>query len=67
MSDLTAQEVANTVVNDLNIASVQALITPAQLKKDLPLSDQARNSVVNGRQTVRDILDGKDKRLFFFF
>lgn len=33
MSDLTAQEVANTVVNDLNIASVQALITPAQLKK----------------------------------
>ncbi len=64
MSDLTAQEVANTVVNDLNIASVQALITPAQLKKDLPLSDQARNSVVNGRQTVRDILDGKDKRLF---
>ncbi len=64
MSDLTAQEVANTVVNDLNIASVQALITPAQLKKDLPLSDQARNSVVKGRQTVRDILDGKDKRLF---
>ncbi|MEC8887485.1 MAG: 3-deoxy-7-phosphoheptulonate synthase [Pseudomonadota bacterium] len=64
MSDLTAQEVANTVVNDLNIASIQALITPAQLKKDLPLSDQARNSVVNGRQTVRDILDGKDKRLF---
>ncbi len=64
MSDLTAQEVANTVVNDLNIASVQALITPAQLKQDLPLSDQARNSVVNGRQTVRDILDGKDKRLF---
>lgn len=64
MSDLTAQEVANTVVNDLNIASVQALITPAQLKKDLPLSDQARNSVVNGRQTVRNILDGKDKRLF---
>ncbi len=64
MSDLTAQEVANTVVNDLNIASVQALITPAQLKKDLPLSNQARNTVVNGRQTVRDILDGKDKRLF---
>ncbi len=51
-------------VEDLNIASVQTLITPAALKADLPLSNAARASVLEGRQTVRNILDGKDHRLF---
>ncbi|GAA5009522.1 3-deoxy-7-phosphoheptulonate synthase [Acinetobacter puyangensis] len=64
MSDLTAPKVANTDVEDINVASVQPLITPAQLKAELPLSEKARVTVLTGRQTVRDILDGKDKRLF---
>ncbi|MFU8925165.1 3-deoxy-7-phosphoheptulonate synthase [Acinetobacter puyangensis] len=64
MSDLTAPKVANTDVEDINVASVQPLITPAQLKAELPLSEKARATVLTGRQTVRDILDGKDKRLF---
>ena len=64
MNDLTAQKLANTDVSDVNIASVQTLITPAQLKKELPISDKARESVLTGRQTVRDILNGDDKRLF---
>lgn len=64
MSDLTAPKVANTDVEDINVASVQPLITPAQLKAELPLSEKARTTVLTGRQTVRDILDGKDKRLF---
>lgn len=54
----------NEQVEDLNIAAVQPLITPAQLKKELPLSDAARQSVLTGRQTIRNILDGKDNRLF---
>ena len=51
-------------INDLNIASNVTLITPEQLKKKIPLSEQALRTVSNGRQVVRDILDGKDHRLF---
>ena len=40
------------------------LITPRALKEKLPLSDAARDSVVGGRQVIRDILDRKDPRLF---
>ena len=40
------------------------MITPAELKAELPLSDDAYKTVLNGRQTIQNILDGKDKRLF---
>lgn len=51
-------------INDINIASIQPLITPKQLKAQLPLSAQAHQTVLEGRQTVRNILDGSDSRLF---
>jgi 3-deoxy-7-phosphoheptulonate synthase len=51
-------------VENANIAEIQPLITPAQLKAEMPLSPAARATVVQGRQTVRDILDGRDHRLF---
>jgi len=51
-------------VDDLNIASNAPLITPDQLKQKLPLSDKAAESVMAGRQVIRDILDRKDPRLF---
>ena len=53
----------NTVV-DLNIRSIDVLITPEELKRELPLTPAARASVVEGRQVIRNILDGKDHRLF---
>jgi 3-deoxy-7-phosphoheptulonate synthase len=53
----------NTVV-DLNIRSIDVLITPEELKRDLPLTPAARAAVVEGRQVIRNILDGKDHRLF---
>ncbi|MBV2131254.1 3-deoxy-7-phosphoheptulonate synthase [Pseudomonas sp. MAP12] len=55
---------ADLPIDDLNIASNEALITPDQLKQELPLTDTARHTVSHGRQVVRDILDGKDHRLF---
>jgi 3-deoxy-7-phosphoheptulonate synthase len=55
---------ADLPIDDLNIASNEALITPEQLKRELPLTETARQTVSNGRQVVRDILDGKDHRLF---
>ena len=55
---------ADLPIDDLNIASNEALITPEQLKQELPLTETARHTVSEARQVVRDILDGKDHRLF---
>ena len=55
---------ADLPIDNLNIASNVTLITPEQLKKKIPLSDKAQQTVSHGRQVVRDILDGKDHRLF---
>jgi 3-deoxy-7-phosphoheptulonate synthase len=51
-------------LNDLNIEANEPLITPEQLKQEIPLSDLAADTVAQGRQVIRDILDGKDHRLF---
>lgn len=55
---------ADLPIDDLNIASNVTLITPEQLKSKMPLSEKAQHTVSHGRQVVRDILDGKDHRLF---
>lgn len=54
----------DTRVENLNIESHSVLITPDDLKKKLPISEAAAAAVMEGRQVIRDILDGKDKRLF---
>ncbi len=51
-------------VDDLNVVSQELLISPAELKAELPLSDKARDTVTRGRETVRNILDRKDHRIF---
>lgn len=55
---------SNTRLDDLNIASNEALLTPQDLKKQLPLEGAALESVQSARQTIFDILDRKDPRLF---
>lgn len=50
-------------LEDLNVDSFQALATPAELKAQLPLTDKARQSVNEGRKTIKRILRGEDKRL----
>ena len=51
-------------LSDLNIDDYQVFITPTELKKELPLPESARELIAKSRQTVKDILDGKDDRLF---
>lgn len=51
-------------VENLNIESIIPLITPEQLKIELPISEVALNSVQQGRKTIENILTRKDKRLF---
>ncbi|MDA7086621.1 3-deoxy-7-phosphoheptulonate synthase [Pseudomonas sp. SA3-5] len=55
---------ADLPIDDLNVASNETLITPDQLKREIPLTDTALHTVATGRQVIRDILDGKDHRLF---
>jgi 3-deoxy-7-phosphoheptulonate synthase len=51
-------------VDDLNVVSQELLISPAELKAELPLTERARDVVTKGRAVVRDILDRKDDRIF---
>lgn len=51
-------------IDNVNVVSQEILVTPEQLRAELPLSEAARESVLAGRQAVNDILDGKDHRLF---
>ena len=51
-------------IDDVNIQSMIPLVTPAELKAELPLTETAYQTVLKGRETIRKILDGEDKRLF---
>ena len=51
-------------IENINLVSLEVLITPSKLKESLPVSDKARETVLFSRQVVRDILDGKDHRIF---
>ncbi len=48
----------------VNLISVETLISPAELKSHLPISEIALKTVVEGRNTVRAILENRDPRLF---
>lgn len=54
----------SAVTDNLNIASNIALLTPEQLKSELPLAGSALTSVQQARDTIFSILDRKDPRLF---
>jgi len=53
-----------TNTENINIASNEALLTPAELKTALPLSDTAQDAITNSRQTLQNIIDDKDSRPF---
>lgn len=52
-----------TLVDDLNVVSQEILISPSDIKKELPLTEKASLTVTNGRETIRKILDRDDHRL----
>jgi 3-deoxy-7-phosphoheptulonate synthase len=54
----------DAVVDDLNVVSQELLISPAELKQELPVSDAALQAITEGRQTIRNILDRTDPRIF---
>ncbi|MCP4745085.1 MAG: 3-deoxy-7-phosphoheptulonate synthase [Desulfobacteraceae bacterium] len=48
---------------DINIKGFLPLITPAELKQEMPISDLSSQTVVQGRQTIQDIITFKDNRI----
>lgn len=53
----------NRLVN-VNVISQDLLPTPDEVKQALPLAGEAMNTVVEGREVLRNIMDRKDPRLF---
>ncbi len=51
-------------LDNLNVLSQDLLITPTALKEELPAGPAAAQTVSAGRQTLCDILDRRDPRLF---
>jgi 3-deoxy-7-phosphoheptulonate synthase len=49
--------------NDLNVLDTQPLLTPAELKAELPISPEAAELVYRSREEIREILRGRDRRL----
>lgn len=50
-------------IENLRVTGVRRLIPPVQLKQQLPTTEAAMRTVVDGRQEVERILDGSDPRL----
>jgi len=49
--------------DELRTTYIDQVITPSQLIKEFPLSDNAALELVNKRREIEAIIDGKDKRL----
>ena len=51
-------------IENINISSFDAMPSPEELHARLPLSQLAAESVMRGREALRDILERRDQRLF---
>jgi len=50
-------------VENINIEVPEILITPAELKRSIPLSDKAHDTISKGRRDIENILERKDHRV----
>jgi 3-deoxy-7-phosphoheptulonate synthase len=49
---------------NVNVAALEVLPTPEEIKQRLPLSEAAADTVFQARETIKRILDRQDPRLF---
>ncbi|GAB6049202.1 3-deoxy-7-phosphoheptulonate synthase [Hydrogenophilus islandicus] len=52
------------LLENTNIEAFEPMPSPAEIKKDLPLTERAATTVAQARQALTAILDGSDPRLF---
>lgn len=50
-------------IDNINIITNDILITPSDLKAELPVSSAAAKTIAEGRQTIQNILDRKEPRI----
>lgn len=50
--------------DNLNVAALEPMPTPEEIKARVPLSSLATDTVLGGRRTLQAILDGSDPRIF---
>ncbi len=48
---------------DVNVKEFKPLISPKSIKEELPVTDNAAKTVINGRRDIENILQKKDDRL----
>jgi 3-deoxy-7-phosphoheptulonate synthase len=53
----------NKATDDLRIDKIKAIVSPAELGRQFPITATAINTVVNARNEAHEILHGKDDRL----
>ncbi len=51
------------LIHNVNVVAQELLPTPDQVKAKLPMTARARETVIEGREVVRRILDRRDRRL----
>ena len=49
--------------SDLHVIETRPLLSPAFIKSELPLAESAAELVIQTRERIRNILEGKDKRI----
>lgn len=52
-------------LNDNNIVDYQELISPNELLNIVPCNDLVKSFVINSRERIKDILDGKSNKILF--
>ncbi|BAO43162.1 3-deoxy-7-phosphoheptulonate synthase [Thiolapillus brandeum] len=52
-----------THLANTNVLDEEVILSPRELRRKLPLSDGARETVARGRESVKKILQGEDSRL----
>jgi 3-deoxy-7-phosphoheptulonate synthase len=48
---------------DLNVAGIVSLVSPREVKSELPITEAARRVVTESRETIQKILAGEDDRM----
>ena len=52
------------LINNVNVAAQDVLLTPEEIKQRLPMTDAAETMVLDSRRIVERILDRQDPRVF---
>ena len=50
-------------IQDVHVLATEALVAPQLLKNEMPVDEGIARTVVEARETIREILSGRDRRM----